>query len=317
LLSLGADELRNALPMRECIEAMEEMFKSEPRGFDSQPVEGRFQIDEESRASIESANSPILKRFVVKVSTHYERSQNKEARTTGGITALIDSERGEPLIAVDAQSLTAIRTGGVAGLATRFMARRDSRRLVVLGAGGHARAIVEGVCAVRDIEQATICSKTPERALLFAKEIQEKLGVDCKTSDDRKAALRDGEIVVLATNSLTPVISWEEMAVGAHIISVGNLQGQREVDNDTICNSSLFVDTRDGVLKRAADIAQAIRLGLITESNIAGDLALLSRGEAKARLFSENQITLFKSVGFAMQDAYAANRAYENTRSKK
>ena len=117
-------------------------------------------------------------------------------------------------------------------------------------------------------------------------------------------------MVNVATNSSIPVLRWSDLPKGTHINSIGTLPDRQELDLETISNGSLFVDTKEGVLKDAGDVIAGIRAGVISEKSIRGDLSELLRGTVPGRQ-SDNEVTLFKSVGMALQDVYAANRIYE------
>ncbi|MCL4519257.1 MAG: ornithine cyclodeaminase family protein, partial [Thaumarchaeota archaeon] len=185
----------------------------------------------------------------------------------------------------------------------------ESTTLADIGSGQQARAILEAVCCVRKIERASVFSRSQANARQFAKEMGETLGLEILPSEDRPSALKDCDIIIVATNSSSPVIDWREIPSGAHINSVGTLPERREIDSETVRNSSLFVDTKEGVLKEAGDVIHAIKNGMVSEDHIVGDLKDLITGRVKGRS-SENQITLFKSVGFALQDVYACDHAY-------
>ncbi|MDG6908377.1 MAG: ornithine cyclodeaminase family protein [Nitrososphaerota archaeon] len=294
--------------MRECIVAMEELYLNEI--LEVQPLRTVLHVDPDSVILTMPAYSSSLKRFAVKIVTEYRQNPARfSLPVQGGVTVLMDSRNSRVLASFDSPTITAIRTGAVSGLATKYLARENSDSAAVIGSGQQARAILEAVCCVRKIERASVFSRSQANARQFAKEMGETLGLEILPSEDRPSALKDCDIIIVATNSSSPVIDWREIPSGAHINSVGTLPERREIDSETVRNSSLFVDTKEGVLKEAGDVIHAIKNGLVSEDHIVGDLKDLITGRVKGRS-SENQITLFKSVGFALQDVYACDHAY-------
>ena len=294
--------------MRECIAAMEELYLNENLGV--QPLRTVLHVDPDSVILTMPAYSSNLGRFAIKIVTEYRQNPARfSLPVQGGVTVLMDSRNSRVIASFDSPTITAIRTGAVSGLATKYLARENSNSVAVIGSGQQARAILEAVCCVRKIERASVFSRSQANARQFAKEMAENLGLDILPSEVRPSALKDCDIVIVATNSSSPVIDWREIPAGAHINSVGTLPERRELDSETVRNSSLFVDTREGVLKEAGDVIHAIKNGLVREDHIVGDLKDLITGRVKGRS-SENQTTLFKSVGFALQDVYACDHAY-------
>ena len=305
--------------MAECIDAMEDLYYNEEENISKQPMRTVLHVDHDSVILTMPAFSPRLSRFAVKIVTEYKNNPIKYSLPVqGGATVMMDSRDSSVLATFDSPTITAIRTGAVSGLATKYLARDDSESVAVIGSGQQARTILEAVCCVRKIRHVSVYSKTYANATQFSNEMQEALGVEIVPFKDRSSALKGSDIIIVATNSALPVVDWNEIPEGAHINSVGTLPDRRELDLETVCNSAIFVDTREGVLKEAGDVINAIQSGRITEEHVIGSLATLTKKESLGRS-SSKQVTLFKSVGFALQDVYACERVYrklpENSRA--
>src|SRR5487761_214975 len=311
MIAINASNIRSNLSMDECIRAMENLYRNESKEISSQPMRTLNRIDQDSLILTMPSYSKALKRFAVKIVSEYRNNPKTfSLPVQGGVIVLIDGENSKVLAILDSAMLTAIRTGAVSGLATKLLSRKESRTVAVVGSGQQARTQLEAVFAVRKISDVRVFSKDYSHAGRFAREMSEYLNVSVAPCRVRREALKEADVILLATNSATPVLDWTEVSPGCHINSIGTLPERRELDLETICNSRLYVDIREGVLKEAGDVIHAIRSGRINENQIIGDLADLLSGKSKGRE-EDSDITLFKSVGFAMQDVYAGNEVYE------
>jgi alanine dehydrogenase len=301
--------------MNQCIDLLETMYKNESNSLSLQPPRTLTRVDEDSIILTMPAYSKILGRFAVKIVTEYKKNPERFGRKVqGGVVLLMDSTTSENLALINSTALTAMRTGALSGLATRLLSRKDSRRVGVIGSGQQARTQLEAVCQVRPIEEAYVYSRDYSHAISFAKEMGERLDISVEAVQEKKELKgHRGDILIVATNSSLPVLSWDEdISPGMHINSIGTLPERQELDLDTISNSRLYVDTKDGVLREAGDVIYAIRSRLINQNRIQGDLSDVILGKTVGRR-NPSDVTLFKSVGFAMLDVYAANAVFENT----
>jgi ornithine cyclodeaminase len=214
-------------------------------------------------------------------------------------------DSGEPLAAIDGRVFTLWRTAASSALAARFLAREDAGDLLMVGAGALAPYLIRAHAAVRPLRNIAIWNRTRERAQRLAAEF---LSMDfrARVADDLEEAVRAADIVSCATLSPSPLIQGSWLRPGAHLDLVGGFTPKmREADNDAIKRARVFVDTRTGATREAGDIAIPLRRGILTKKGIRGDLFELCRGKAKGRT-SDKQITLFKSVGCAIEDLAAA-----------
>jgi ornithine cyclodeaminase/alanine dehydrogenase-like protein (mu-crystallin family) len=225
--------------------------------------------------------------------------------SVNGTYLLMDGATGEQLAVIDGLALTLWRTAAASALAASYLARKNSSRLVMIGAGNLAPFLIKAHASVRPIDEVLIWNRNPERAeKLAASQTNGRYSISATT--DLETASRSADIVSCATLSREPLVRGAWLKPGAHLDLVGAFTPEmRESDDEAIVHASVFVDTREGALAEAGDIVQPLRAGLISESSIRGDLFDLCRGKIAGRQ-SEQEITLFKSVGTALEDLAAA-----------
>jgi ornithine cyclodeaminase/alanine dehydrogenase-like protein (mu-crystallin family) len=221
------------------------------------------------------------------------------------ITIIMDAERGTPLAVLEAGHLTAVRTGAASGAATDVLARRNARVAAIFGAGVQGRTQLEAIAAVRALRKAFVVDVDPRAAAAFAAEMGAALGLDVAPAD-AATALRDADIVSTSTTSATPVLRDSDLKPGVHINAVGSYKPRvREIPGETVRRASLFVDERRSALEEAGDILIPLREGLIGEGHIRAEIGQVLAGLAPGRR-SDQEITLFKSVGNAVEDLAVA-----------
>lgn len=285
---------------------MERMCRDMP-ALKAQPGRVIHRVDEESVILAMTSYSDKLRRYSVKIVTEFKKNPKLFGiPAQGGITLLISGKSAEVLALIDSASLTAVRTGAVSGLAAKLLSRKGSNVVGIIGSGEQARTQLEAVCAVRPVEAARVYSTHPSHAKRFATEMTRRTGVRTTPYTEVRRATRDADIIVAATNSATPVLLWDEVPAGSHINSIGALPDKVELAPEVISKASVYADARDGVLGEAGDVINAIKQGLFSPEGIVADLAELCANDGLGRK-SDDQVTLFKSVGFALQDLYAAS----------
>jgi alanine dehydrogenase len=222
-----------------------------------------------------------------------------------GSYMLMSGETGEPLAVMDGTTLTAWRTACASALAASYLAREDASHLVMIGAGALAPHLVRAHASVRPIRKVTLWNRTRKRAVQTAFGLSVG-GLEVEVTDDLEAAVRQADIVSCATLSAEPLVRGKWLKKGAHVDLVGAYTPKmREADDDAIKKARVYVDTRAGATKEGGDIVQPLKSGVLKKDGIRGDLFELCRDEAKGR--SGNlQVTLFKSVGTAIEDLAAA-----------
>ncbi len=222
-----------------------------------------------------------------------------------GSYLLMSGASGEPLALFDARVLTAWRTAAASALAATYLARADAAHLVMIGAGALAPHVIRAHAAVRPIKRVTLWNRTHGHAVSLAFGLT-VTGIEATVTDDLAGAVADADIVSCATLASEPLIRGKWLKPGAHVDLIGGFTPKmREADNDAVRRARVYVDTRAGALKEAGDVVVPLRRGVIAKKDIRGDLFDLCRGKAKGRT-SDKQITLFKSVGSAVEDLAAA-----------
>ncbi len=223
-----------------------------------------------------------------------------------GQVLLADGATGQLRALLDASAVTSIRTAAVSALATRLLARPDARALAIVGTGVQALRHLESIPLVRPIERVRVAGRTPERARQFVAEVAERFPFVIEASATAEAAVREADIVVTATTSREPVLAREWLKQGAHVNAVGASQPtSRELDTETVADSLIFTDRRESLENEAAEYRLALEEGRISASHLRAELGELVTGKADGRT-SDEQLTLFRSLGLAVFDVAAA-----------
>ena len=250
-------------------------------------------------------------RMGVKLVTVFPGNAQRDQRAVGAVYALFDASNGAPLALFDGEEITARRTAGASAYAASRLARADARHLVLVGSGRLARGLVEAHTLVRPIERVSLWSRTPEHARATAAAMEED-GLPVTAIRDLESAVRSADIVCCATLSTTPLVLGAWLAPGVHLDLVGAFNARmRETDDAAMARADLLVvDNRAAARAEGGDIVQAIASGALDERRIAADLADLARGLHPGRTRTD-EITVFKSVGFALEDLAAAEAVYD------
>jgi ornithine cyclodeaminase len=253
----------------------------------------------------------IGRRIVVKIVTVFPGNRARGARAVAAVYALFDASDGTPLAMFDGEELTARRTAGASAYAAQRLARPDARHLVMVGAGRQARGLVEAHRHVRPIERVSLWSRTAAHAQEAAAQMAAD-GLPVAACDDLEAAVRTADIVSCATLATTPLVRGEWLRPGVHLDLVGAFKSHmRETDDAAMVRADLIVvDERTAALAEGGDVVQAIRSGAIGAGKVAADLADLARGAHPGRT-SDAQVSVFKSVGFALEDLAAAEAVFD------
>lgn len=222
--------------------------------------------------------------------------------------SLFDPETGELLAVLDGRYITEVRTAAASAVSVKLLSRPDAAVLAILGSGVQARSHVQALRGVRNFREVRAWSPTPEHLHRFAAEC----GLRAVASAEE--AVRGADVVVLATNMVTPAIDCAWVSKGAHVISIGACRhSQREIDPDLVARARLIVDSRAAALEESGDVVQGIREGRFTSDHVGTELGDVVSGCVPGRT-DEREITLFKSLGIAIEDVAAAALAYHRAR---
>ena len=229
---------------------------------------------------------------------------------TMGFIALHDVSTGQLLALMDGVSLTAFRTSAASGVATKYLSRANSEVVGIFGTGVQARAQLEAVCSVRPIKHIKTYDTQIAKAKEFSKDMSNILGVDITPCNDPKETVTESDIVITCSTSTTPVFDGRWLSVGTHINGIGSHRPEvRELDSITIKRSKIVVDSVEACLKEAGDIIIPINEGAITQDHLYTELGEIILGNKAGRI-NDDEITLFKSVGVAVQDLAITMKAY-------
>jgi len=250
-------------------------------------------------------------RFIgIKTVTIFPDNADRSLPSIMGAYLLLDGRSGSPVALIDGPTLTVRRTAAASALAASYLARVDASRLLVVGTGALAPHLALAHASVRPIKEVLIWGRNPEKSERLAHRLKVP-GATVSATEDLPGAVGGAHVVSCATLAQEPLIHGDWLAPGTHLDLVGGFTPQmREADDGVIEKARIFVDTMDGALAEAGDILIPIDAGLMTADDIAGDLSALTRGDRAGRRFYD-QITLFKSVGTAIEDLAAAQLAVQ------
>lgn len=319
MLILTAEDVRKALPMSEAIQAMKEAYASLSNGMVVVPLRTRLPIPNSEALSlfmpayIRSAESQAL---AVKVVSLFPTNPARGLAYIQAAVLVFDAETGRAIALLEGSSLTAIRTGAAGGAAIDLLARPDSKIAAIFGAGAQGRTQLEAACTARKIETAFIFDADIDKAKSFVKEMRGRGAIpeDVRVATNSTAAVANADIICTATTSTRPVFHDQDVQPGTHISAVGSYTPEmQEVPAETLQRARIFVDSRAASLEEAGDLIQPLRAGLFDEAHICGELGEVVSGQIPGRQ-NNNEITYFKSVGIAVQDAKAAQVALTNAR---
>jgi ornithine cyclodeaminase/alanine dehydrogenase-like protein (mu-crystallin family) len=315
---IRAGDLRRALPMQEAVEAVKAAFVEYSTGRATVPLRTRLDLPEKEAATlVMPAHLAQSHALAVKVVSVFPANPAAGLPTIHALVVVLDPDTGRPTALIEGASLTALRTGAASGAATDLMARPDARILAVFGSGVQARTQAEAVCAVRPIEAIRIFSLDPEGARRMVDDLaflRLPQGISVATS--AADAVRGADIVCTATTSSTPVFDDPDIGPGTHINAIGAFTPQMaEVPAETVRRARIAVDSRAGALAEAGDLLQPLRTGMISERDIAVEIGEIAAGISPGR-GDPSEITLFKSVGLAVQDAAAAAAALRHAEAE-
>ena len=324
MLILTADEVRKALPMRETVEAMKRAYASLSDGKADVPLRSRLSIPSQDAVSlimpayVQAEGGDALAVKVVSLFPMNPERPRGLALIQAAVLVL-EAETGRTMALLEGSSLTAIRTGAGSGAAIDLLARPDSKVVAIFGAGVQGHTQLEAACSVRKIEKAWVFDKSVERAKDF---VADMAGVgliskELHVAESPQQALAEADIVCTATTSTMPVFEDADLKPGAHISAIGSYTpDMQEVPSETVARALVVVDSRSATLEEAGDLLQPMQAGMFGEEHIYAELGEIVLGRKEGRQ-SPEQITYYKSVGVAVQDAMAAQLALHNAREQR
>lgn len=301
---LTGDEVRRALPMTAAIERVRSAYAQFSSGKATMPLRTRLHTDK-GVTLLMPAFLHQSRDLAVKVASVYGDNPKQGLPTVSATVLVLDPDTGMPRAFMDGDSLTALRTGAAGGLATDLLAKMDARVVAVFGAGVQGRAQLDAVLTVRKIENVRIFDPVDASARRFVDAVRSRADApNIQVADTPRAAVRDADIVITATTSKTPLFEDADLRPGTHITGVGSFTPEmQEIPSATVLRARVVVDSREACQAEAGDILQS-------GGAIHAELGEIINGDQPGRT-DEDQITFFKSVGLAVQDAATASAVLE------
>ena len=312
LLVLNNEQIARLLPLAECIEIMSDALASLARGEVFQPLRTIIRPPD-ARGLL--GLMPAYRHgengaFGMKAICVFPGNPSIGKDAHQGMVILFSQETGEPLALMNASQITALRTAAVSAVATRLLARPDAEQLGIIGAGVQARTHLEALAIVRSIKRARVACPTRAHAVRLVDEMQDKVPFPIEVVNSNEEAVREADLIVTATSAHEPVIQRSWIADGAHINAIGTHSPQsREIDSETMGAARIFADRRESVLNEAGDYLLAAKDGAVTPESIVAEIGELVIKTKQGRS-SPAEITLFKSLGLAIEDVMCAEYLY-------
>jgi alanine dehydrogenase len=316
VLVVNQEEVPRLLPMAVCMDVMAETLATLARGEAILPLRSILWLPERV-GGLGLMPAALLPARVVglKAITFFPGNEGSELDTHQGAVLLFEAERGRLLAMMDATSITAIRTAAVSGVATRLLAREDVGDLAIIGSGVQARTHLEAMRVARPIRRVRVAGKDLGRARAFAERESRKHGIAVEAVASVREAVAGADVICTATSSREPVLLGEWISPGTHVNAVGSsVSSARELDTAAVVRSRLYVDRRESALNEAGDFLIPKKEGAIGDHHIVGEIGEVLTGRIHGRLTSK-EITLFKSLGIAVEDVAAARHIYEKAKA--
>lgn len=319
VLILNHREVRDLLPMDACIAVLEETFVTLANGDAVQPLRWPMFLSDRSGllGMMPGYVGGNINMMGIKTVSVMPDNHGTEYDSHQGTIMLFEKTHGVLLAIVDATEVTAIRTGAASGVATKLLARQNATDLAIIGSGVQARSHLTAMLAVRDIQRVRVYSPNAARLAAYADWAMRRHGIAVELSADVQSAVHNADIICTTTSSATPILMGDWLTDGVHINAVGSsIKNARELDTAAVVKSALFVDWRESTINEAGDFLYPQQEGAIDATHIRAELGELLCGTAQGRT-SDTQITLFKSLGLAVEDIAAAHHVYQKAISQR
>ncbi len=317
---ISKDEVREAISMVQAIETVKAAFAQLSRGRARVPVRTQLGVPLHDGVTLfMPAYLEETDELGMKMVSVFSGNSEQGLPTINAMVTLVDAETGLPTAILDGTYLTALRTGAASGAATDLLARKDATSVAVLGTGAQGRTQLRACCAVRSIDRVFVYDRFDASAEAFRDEMVSfgaPVPPNIKVMDSAAKAVRDADIVCTATTSKTPVFAHSDLKPGVHVNAIGSFTPQmQELPAETVGSALLVVDSREAVWAESGDLIIPKEEGRISEDIVHAELGEIVEGTREGRT-SDEQITLFKSVGNAVQDVSVAARVLVLARQK-
>ncbi len=313
---LTREDVQKALPMREAIEAVKGAFAQLSAGRADVPLRTSLDVPDHNGVTLfMPAYLSDDDAMAIKIVSVFNHNPGKGLPLIHALVIVVDAETGAPEAVMDGTYLTALRTGAASGAATDVLARQNTHVAAIFGAGAQGRTQLDAICTVRPIEEAWIYDIDRERAERVADEMDDILAPSVEAADSPAEAIRRADVVCTATTSSSPVFNDADVRPGTHINAIGAYTPQmQEIPPETVLRAKVVIDHHEAALAEAGDLLIPMEQGLMTAKQIHAELGEIVAGVKAGRETAE-EITLFKSVGVAVQDVAVAEAALEAARA--
>ena len=310
-LVLTESDVRSVLTMPDLIEAMETALIAYSAGRVQQPLRTMLQFRPATAfLGLMPAFLPDIPALGTKLVTVVGTNPAAGLPSHLGTIVLLDPATGALAAVLDGRFITEARTAAVSAVSTRLLAKPDARLLAIIGSGVQARSHLEAMACVRQLRQVRVWSPSKDRKNRFVDEMRSQTRAELEAAASARDAVIDADVIVTATSARTPVLQSDWVADGAHICAVGAYRSDhRELDGALVARARVIVDSREAALAEAGDIVLAIAEGRFDAGHIVGEVGSVAAGTLEGRR-SVTDVTLFKSLGMAVEDVAAAHLAY-------
>jgi ornithine cyclodeaminase len=312
---IDREEVARRLTYDVCISIVRQAMIAFSKGETKQPLRSILPLSDGRLLGIMPGAMGAHAPFGAKLISVFQENFARGIQSHQGLVILFDPETGAPVCIVHAGEITARRTAAASAVATDALARKDARRLALLGYGEQAATHARAIAQVRDLESIVVWGRSRERAQTFAKQMQAELAVSVATARVVREAVAEADIVCTVTSAAEPILMGEWVRPGTHLNLVGSgYAGPVEVDNELVVRSRFIADSREGVLQQGAEFLRAKAAGLVGDEHIVGEIGQVLAGEIAGRRSAE-EITVYKSLGHVVQDLASAWALYSQPES--
>ena len=307
---IDREEVARRLTYEVCITIVRDAMIAFSRGETKQLLRSMISLSEGRLFGIMPGAMGAHAPFGAKLISVFHENFSRGIQSHQGLVILFDPETGTPVCVLHAGEITAIRTAAASAVATDALARKDARRLALLGYGGQAATHARAIGKVRDLESIVVWGRSPERAQDFAERMQAELGLPVSSAGAVREAVANADIICTLTSAVEPILKGDWVRPGTHLNLVGSSHaGPSEVDNDLVVRSRFIADSREGVLNQGGEFLRAKAAGLIDDKHIVAEIGQVLAGTIEGRR-SPKEITVYKSLGHVVQDLASAWSLY-------
>ena len=314
-LFLSAADVQAALSYEACIAAVREAMIAHSTGKTRHLLRSFIGMGTNRMFALMPAALSIDGYFGAKLVSVFADPADPTHRAHRGVVVLFHGTSGEPICVADAGAITMIRTGAASALATDALARPDAKVLAVLGTGHQAESHIVALSLVRNFTKVLVWGRTPDRADKFVRRMVRQTGLNIESVTSARLAVETADVICTVTSASEPILMGDWLPDGAHVNVVGSsAPGPVEVDDRLVVNSRFFVDCREHVINHGAEFLRAKKAGLINDEHIVAEIGATLCGQSPGRR-DPTELTVYKSLGHAVQDLAAVAYLYEHSRN--